>query len=279
MPKHHCMSAAKLERAELTRLNYDPPLIAQPKIDGIRALLSRGQFWSREMKLHANPLLHGWATLLQEVVGRDERLDGEFIVDKKGDNREFTDTFSLVKTHGADIGHLQFVLFDRMVEGGYKERFLDWVKQFRHLPQTRAVWSEYVHHPEDAHDAMDRFIKEGHEGLMLRDTRLPYELKRATISRPALVKVKDRREGVATVVGTIYEVDKHGETKMPFRLGALECEFGGARFKIGSGFTAQERIDLWADPPKKVEFHFQELSEKGVPRFPIFKRVVGDLSR
>ena len=281
MPKHYCMSAAKLERAELTRLNYDPPLIAQPKIDGLRALLIDGKFLSREMKPHANPILHGWATLLQEAVGRGEALDGEFIIDKKGENRQFTDTFSLVKTHGADISSLQYVVFDRMAGGGggYKERFLDWIKQFRRLPQTRAVWSEYVHHPEDAHDAMDRFIKEGHEGLMLRDPRFPYELKRATISRPALVKVKDRREGIATVVGWAREVDKHGAAKFPERLGAFRCEFGGARFKIGSGFTAQERLDLWANPPKKVEFCFQELSEKGVPRFPIFKRVVGDLSR
>jgi hypothetical protein len=61
-------------------------------------------------------------------------------------------------------------------------------------------------------------------------------------------------------------------------VGALECELtNGKRFDVGSGLTMDQRRKA----PKKgsvITFKFQELSNNGHPRFPVFLRVRTDLS-
>lgn len=61
-------------------------------------------------------------------------------------------------------------------------------------------------------------------------------------------------------------------------VGALECELpNGKRFDVGSGLTMDQRKKA----PKKgsvITFKFQELSNNGHPRFPVFLRVRTDLT-
>ena len=61
-------------------------------------------------------------------------------------------------------------------------------------------------------------------------------------------------------------------------VGALECELpNGKRFDVGSGLTMDQR----RKPPKigsVITFKFQELSNNGHPRFPVFLRVRNDLT-
>jgi hypothetical protein len=61
-------------------------------------------------------------------------------------------------------------------------------------------------------------------------------------------------------------------------VGALECELpNGKRFDVGSGLNMNQR----RKPPAKgsvITFKFQELSNNGHPRFPVFLRVRTDLT-
>ena len=61
-------------------------------------------------------------------------------------------------------------------------------------------------------------------------------------------------------------------------LGALECILpNGKRFDVGSGFNMDQR----RKPPKigsVITFKFQELSNNGIPRFPVFLRIRSDLT-
>jgi hypothetical protein len=61
-------------------------------------------------------------------------------------------------------------------------------------------------------------------------------------------------------------------------LGALECKLpNGKRFDVGSGFNMDQR----RKPPKigsVITFKFQELSNSGSPRFPVFLRIRTDLT-
>ena len=80
--------------------------------------------------------------------------------------------------------------------------------------------------------------------------------------------------GAATVGDAEAVVVGHepGKGKHTGRLGALVCRMGNTVFKIGAGFTDAERE---APPPQgsTVTFKYQELTAKGVPRFPTFWRV------
>lgn len=71
---------------------------------------------------------------------------------------------------------------------------------------------------------------------------------------------------------------KPGKGNCTGMLGALECELpNGKRFDVGSGFNMDQR----RKPPKigsVITFKFQELSNAGHPRFPVFLRMRTDLT-
>jgi DNA ligase-1 len=63
------------------------------------------------------------------------------------------------------------------------------------------------------------------------------------------------------------------------RLGALLVETPeGVRFAVGTGFSDKQR----EEPPPigaTITFRYQELSDRGVPRFPVFARICADAER
>ena len=161
----------------------------------------------------------------------------------------------------------------------------------------RIEWipNQVVHNAKEAEALFEKFDKLGYEGMMLRDETVEYKIGRSTKREQILLKMKKRIEGIATVKEVMPEKDKHGEIKRNLdgstRLGAFLCDFvvppqkkGDVEkvvtVKVGTGFTAQDRIDMASTPAgTKIEIYFQELSEKGVPRFPVFHRIVGDYTR
>jgi len=66
-----------------------------------------------------------------------------------------------------------------------------------------------------------------------------------------------------------------GQGKYDGVLGALQCQTeAGKQFEIGSGFSDEDRKRIWKnrkDLPKFVNYKFQNLTEDGIPRFPIFR--------
>jgi len=114
---------------------------------------------------------------------------------------------------------------------------------------------------------LDRVTNLGGEGLMLREPGSSYEIGRSQ----TLLKVKRFIDAEARVVG-----HEPGKGRHKGRLGALQCELAdGTKFSVGSGFSDAERMQ----PPAvgtTITFRYQELSDRGVPRFPTFVRVRSD---
>lgn len=105
-------------------------------------------------------------------------------------------------------------------------------------------------------------IDAGGEGLILRRKNSPYERSRSTHSR----KLKHWYDGEAIVVG--YAA---GQGRFKGQMGSLgllmEC---GTIFTCGSGLTAEMRRDWSLPVGTVVRYRFNELTQDGVPRFPIF---------
>lgn len=103
----------------------------------------------------------------------------------------------------------------------------------------------------------------GGEGIMLRQPGSLYERKRSG----TLLKVKTFQDEEALVIG-----HEEGKGKYAGMFGALKVKMGnGKEFKIGSGFTDLER----QNPPaigSKVTYKYQELTNDGIPRFPVYLR-------
>jgi DNA ligase-1 len=116
---------------------------------------------------------------------------------------------------------------------------------------------------------LNRVLAMGGEGLMLRQPRSLYEVGRST----TLFKVKSFLDAEAIVVEHVP-----GEGKHVGRLGALVVEMpNGIRFSVGTGFSDAERS---RPPPvgSLITYRYQELTDRGVPRFPTFVRMRSDLN-
>jgi DNA ligase-1 len=108
----------------------------------------------------------------------------------------------------------------------------------------------------------------GGEGLMLRQPGSGYEVGRST----TLLKVKSFLDSEAKVLEHLPGAGRHKG-----RLGALLVELAdGTKFSVGTGFSDAER----GAPPvvgSLITFRYQELSDGGVPRFPSYVGVRGDI--
>lgn len=111
---------------------------------------------------------------------------------------------------------------------------------------------------------LDDIEKKGGEGAVIRDPDAPYIAQRTSQA----LKVKSFKDAECKVVGY-----KDGKGKYTGFLGSIVCSFeNGVLLNIGSGFTDEQRK---SPPPmgSTITFKYQELTQKGVPRFPVFLRV------
>lgn len=276
--------------ADVTSLRW--PLLASPKLDGIRAIVRGGVVMSRNLK----PIPNQW---VQALFGKDrfEGLDGELLVGDPTDPRAFLGTTSGVMSRDGKPD-VFFHVFDCCREPGrpYHER-LDMARGLvtgsgRSLivEQTVVTSVEEVNAYEAAQLAL------GYEGVMLRDARSPYKNGRGTLSKQDLMKLKQFEDAEALVEGfeellhnsneastSALGLTERGHSKDGLvgmgTLGALRVvgrggRWDGVRFNVGSGFDAATRAAIWADRSgwegRLVKFKFFPIGSKEAPRFPIF---------
>jgi len=126
----------------------------------------------------------------------------------------------------------------------------------------------YVFTEDQLEEIHDLFVDEGYEGLMLRNLDMPYEFSRSW----NLVKYKVMKDDEYKIVDA--EQSLKGKQK-----GAIIwiCETPqGDRFNVVPNGTMTYRKDLWdawkTDPKqfigKELTVQYQELTPKGIPRFP-----------
>ena len=112
--------------------------------------------------------------------------------------------------------------------------------------------------------ALDRVVALGGEGLMLHDGRARYRAGRTN----DLLKVKRHEDAEAVVVAHLP-----GRGKYAGLLGSLLVETpDGRRFRLGSGFSDEERR---RPPPvgATVTYKHYGVTRNGIPRFASFLRV------
>ena len=170
---------------------------------------------------------------------------------------------------------LRFMVFDMPAHGGsftvrigalnavVAQIAQPWVLAVAQSPAT-------THAALQAH--MRRVVKAGGEGLMLHRGDSLYTATR----NGDLLKVKPHEDAEARVVAHLP-----GQGKFQGLLGALSVQtvasgngpLPGVRFKIGTGLTDLQR----RDPPavgSLITYRYRGLTDRGVPRFASFVRVV-----
>ncbi|CAF1337150.1 unnamed protein product [Rotaria sordida] len=262
-----CSDAAKVLLAETWSEDIDPTgWWMSEKLDGVRAYWNGKNFYSRQGNLFHAPDF--FKAALPKVP-----LDGEIWCGRG----LFQKCVSIVKKQAAkvvpdDYKLLTYLIFDAPTQGGKYEDRVKWLQA--NIPQdddkcfATVVGIKKCEGLAQLKQFLADVNKAGGEGIMLRKPGSLYEHKRST----TLLKVKTFYDEEALVVG-------HKASKsLTGMVGALECELpNGKRFDVGSGLNMDQR----RKPPKKgsvITFKFQELSNNGHPRFPVFLRVRTDLT-
>lgn len=229
------------------------------KLDGVRAYWTGSQFVSRNGNVFHAPEF--FTKELPTIA-----LDGELWLGRK----QFQTAVGIVKTQSGAKDELwrdlSFKVFDAPdIEGAFetrlafaRDRLCTHNSQYAQvLTQVRCTGIDHLL----------KYLKSvegvGGEGVMLRAPNSAYDRKRSD----TLLKVKTFHDAEATVTAHVSGRGKHKG-----RLGALVCVSDtGAAFSIGTGFSDAER----EAPPaigSRVTYKFQELTDGGVPRFPIYAR-------
>ncbi|MGE0609685.1 MAG: DNA ligase [Pirellulales bacterium] len=232
------------------------------KLDGVRAWWTGKQFLSRQGNVFHAP---AWFTAgLPEMP-----LDGELWLARQA----FQRTVSIVRRQsGGELWReLKFRVFDMPAQAGPFEKRMEQARTC-----LRDSWTPYAEivaqSPCRGYDHLQRelnqIIAAGGEGLMLRQPGSAYEAGRSH----TLLKAKQMHDSEARVVGHYPGKGRHKG-----RLGALEVELpDGIRFSVGTGFSDAQR----EQPPaigSQITFRYQELTNRGVPRFPSFVREWRDM--
>jgi len=233
------------------------------KLDGVRAYWDGKQFLSRQGNLYHAP--DWFAEQLPPVP-----LDGELWLARKS----FQRTVSIVRRQDkSEHWHeVSYLIFDApAVEAVFEER-IEYLRESlarchaKHVQLHDQVQCRSVEH---LREELARVEALGGEGLMLRQPGSKYEIGRSA----TLLKVKTFHDAEAWVVE-----HQPGAGRHKGRLGALGVELpDGTRFSVGTGFSDAQRDN---PPPigSTITFRYQELSDRGVPRFPSFVRLRAESS-
>ena len=231
------------------------------KLDGVRAWWDGKQFLSRNGNRYVAP---EWFT--RGLPGTP--LDGELWIGRK----QFQRTVSIVRRSEASElwREVRYLVFDAPGLAQPFEQRLAAVTTLlaNHQPSyALALQQSICRSAEHLTQELTRIETLGGEGLMLRQPASLYEPRRSS----TLLKVKRFHDCEAIVVG-----HEPGRGRHKGRLGALVVQLpNGIRFACGTGLSDAQRDR----PPAIGEFitvKYQELTDGGVPRFPVFAGVRSD---
>lgn len=280
MSKPFCVMLAK--EAELDKLRW--PIIATPKLDGIRAYVRNNVVLSRSNKPIPN-------AFVQRVYGRPayEGYDGELIVGDPTSKTVYNDTVSGVMRKDGEP-NVAFFVFDHLdhLDSGWLDRLAC------ATARINAPIHEYqlVSNLDALMEYEQLCLDKGYEGLILRDPDGRYKQGRSTVNEGLLLKLKRFVDAEAEIIGfeermhnaNEATVSETGRTKRSSRkankigrgdLGALIVRgMDGVEFNIGTGFNDADRETIWRYRDnylgKLVKFKYFPVGVKEAPRHPVF---------
>jgi DNA ligase-1 len=231
------------------------------KYDGLRAWWDGQKLWSRK-----GNLIHAPDYFLAEFP-RDIVLDGELWIG----HGKFEETMSIVRSERPDDRwkRLRYMVFDAPAAKGTFEQRMQFLRATVSEGNrfVSVVAQERCQGVAQLLAERDRVVRQGSEGLMLRQPESAYEAGRS----PKLLKVKPYDDAEATVIA-----HEPGKGKLAGKLGALRVRTDdGREFSVGSGLTDADRE---SPPPvgTVITYRFRGLTAKGLPRFPSYLRVRRD---
>lgn len=279
---------------ELEQLQY--PVLASPKIDGIRFLrpdndVARSRSWTplpnkQLQALVENPTF-AW-------------LDGEVIVGEDGAAPNlFNRTQSAIMT-ADDANPLTIFIFDYFYDQNMRFELRTEIARTSVEDLNRAGISNirYLKHtalnnPEEVLVYEQAALEMGFEGIMIRSPNRGYKFGRSTLREQGLIKIKRFTDEEAEIIGFVaLERNMNEQVQNPFGLAKRSSHKANkipdnllgkllvrndrwGEFAVGSGFDLAMREEIWNNQEKYlgrlITYKFQRHGCIEKPRSPIFK--------
>ena len=266
------------------------PVLASPKLDGVRAIVRTGTVMSRALLPFPN-------NHTQNMFGKPEYeyFDGELIVGKSNDPKAYNNTAGAInKVDGTP--DVSFYVFDIVPSSDvpFKERYRVLSERVKNLDNVHLVEHKLINNEQELFEYEQLMLDQGYEGIMIRDPNGPYKYGRSTAKEQILLKYKRFIDSEAVITGFVplyknnNEATKNalGRTKRSSskankvqqeKLGALVVYDVVTKisFEIGTGFTDKQRKEIWRDRDsywigKTVKYKSQPHGVVLKPRCPVF---------
>ena len=248
--------------------------VMSEKLDGIRA------YWNGQQLLTRNGnVIYAPAWFIKGLPNFE--LDGELWLARN----KYAETQAIVldQKPSKDWHKITYQIFEVPNQLGDLFRRLQVLEvylQQNPQPFLNVIQQHAIKSHSHVNARLKSIIKEGGEGLVIRNPSLVYETGR----HKSMQKVKLKQDSECKVRGYTK-----GKGKYIGAVGALTCEIlesqrlrlfpalkkQNAVIKIGSGLSDLQR----KQPPKIgtiVTFQYMGLTKNGLPRFPVFLRVRAD---
>lgn len=267
---------------DASALSY--PVLASPKLDGIRSLKIGGEALSR--KFIAIPNKH-----IQELFkSLPDNLDGELMVS----GQTFNQIQSAVMSEDGEP-NIEYWVFD-YVSSGIATPYHTRMEELAALKLPSwcvKVIPKLINNADELMKYEAECLAQGYEGVMVRSLEGPYKCGRSTVKEEYLLKIKRFKDSEAIVLdlqermhnGNEAQKDAFGRTKRSSHKANLVPDGtlgkfvvrdlkSNVEFDIGTGMDDALRQEIW-DHKKKyigkiVKYKYQEAGMKDKPRFPVF---------
>lgn len=314
IPKTGCMLGTKFEDVGASKIKW--PCIVTEKLDGVRRILVKEngvcRFYSRSGHVD-----EGLIQILEDAKHLPDNYayDGELLAigNFKDCIAQRQATNSIANSKGTKTG-LTFNVFDMVPVSSFYAgidstpassrkillgaTLMD--ESIQHLDHEK--WPSYIAafgiHQElryikpvpilgkvssmaEIEPIVEEIWRRGGEGVMLNTIGGPYEVKRSK----QLIKIKHVEEFVLPVVDIVEGTGKYEDA-----MGSIVCIYTDADgvqsyVGVGSGFTDDQRRDIWNNPRKyiglkaEIESFGESVNAQGYKSIncPIFKRFVGEV--
>ena len=263
LPLNALAEEPKAPALSLANVYHDGVDVAQywvsEKLDGVRAYWDGAALYSRQ-----GNRFHVPAWFVKEFP--QTPLDGELWMGR-GTFETLSGIVRRKKPNDKDWRNIRFMVFDLLADSAdFEGRLRRLKKIFSAIqsPQIGLVEQFRVADSAELKSALQRIVSQGGEGLMLRKANSRHRAGRSD----DLLKLKLHEDAEAVVVAHLP-----GKGKYKGMLGSLLVEMpDGKRFKLGSGFSDQER----RQPPPIgaiVTYKHYGKTRNGIPRFASFLRI------
>lgn len=255
---------AKSYNDEKHKIDWDLPVLVQPKLDGMRCLgfIKDGKvtLQSRDGKL-ITTMKHIEAELA--LIEEDCILDGELYCH----GLSFQENMKLIKKYRPmETEKISFVIYDTVRNEPYLERMYDTSLalvsgEFKHLS---LISCQVIDNHEELTAYHSHALSEGYEGTIVRHGNQGYQ---KDVRSSFLLKYKDFQDTVALVVDIIPSEARPEQGVLVVKL--LNGKLCKASLKMTHAHRAEILINKQDYIGQTAELRYFELTDEGLLRFPV----------